>query len=121
MDNKLKWYVVEKQYVSYLKKFDDKIENINYNERLKPYIGILITIDEINYYVPISSVKEKHYKMKEDIDFIKITQNDRILGVLNLNNMIPIDIENFFEMEDFKYHEIMFVHKAGVTKEEDKK
>ena len=30
-------------------------------------------------------------------------------------------IENFFEMEDFKYHEIMFVHKAEFTKEEDKK
>ena len=60
MDNKLKWYVVDKEYVSYLKKFDDKVENINYTERLKPYIGILITINEINYYVPISSVKEKH-------------------------------------------------------------
>lgn len=38
MDNKLKWYVVDKEYVSYLKKFDDKVENINYTERLKPYI-----------------------------------------------------------------------------------
>ena len=60
MDNKLKCYVVDKEYVSYLKKFDDKVENINYTERLKPYIWILITINEINYYVPISSVKEKH-------------------------------------------------------------
>ena len=60
MENKLKWYVVDKEYVRYLKKFDDKVENINYKEKLKPYIGILITINETNYYVPISSVKEKH-------------------------------------------------------------
>ncbi|MBQ9659133.1 MAG: type III toxin-antitoxin system ToxN/AbiQ family toxin [Clostridia bacterium] len=103
MDNKLKWYVVDKEYVSYLKKFDNKVENINYTERLKPYIGILITINEINYYVPISSVKEKHYQMNEDMDFIKIMENDRILGVLNLNNMIPIDNEN---VRILKYKEI---------------
>ena len=107
MDNKLKWYVVNKEYVSYLKKFDDKVENINYSEKLKPYIGILITINEINYYVPISSVKEKHYKMNEDMDFIKLMENDRILGVLNLNNMIPIDNQNvkvlkYKEIEDYR-------------------
>ena len=99
----MKWYVVDKKYVNYLKEFDDKIENINYNDKLKPYIEILLIIDEINYYVPISSVKEKHYKMKEDIDFIKIMQNDRILGVLNLNNMIPIDNDN---VKVLKYEEI---------------
>ena len=103
MKNKLKWYVVDNQYVGYLKEFDNKVENINYNERIKPYIGILITINEINYYVPISSVKEKHYKMNEDMDFIKIMENDRILGVLNLNNMIPIDDEN---VKVLKYKEI---------------
>ena len=30
-------------------------------------------------------------------------------------------VENFFEMKDEKYHEIMFVHKAEFTKEEDQK
>lgn len=30
-------------------------------------------------------------------------------------------IENFFEMESHKYHEIMFVHKAEFVNEEDKK
>lgn len=114
MNNKLKWYVVDKQYVSYLKQFDNKIEDINYSERLKPYIGILITIDEVDYYVPISSVKEKHYSMKEDIDFIKITADDRILGVLNLNNMIPIDNEN---VKVLKYKEIEEYRKFKDDKE----
>lgn len=89
-ENKLKWYVADKEYVKYLRKFDKKVENIDYNTKLKPYIGILITINEFNYYVPISSAKEKHYKIKEGMDFIKIVQNDKIIGVLNLNNMIPI-------------------------------
>lgn len=71
-------------------KFDDKVENINYNDKLKPYLGILININNMNYYVPISSAKEKHYKMNENIDFIKIMKQERLLGVLNLNNMVPI-------------------------------
>ena len=103
MKDKLKWYVVDKEYVSYLKEFDNKVENIDYSNRFKPYLGIIITINEINYYVPISSVKEKHYKMNDDIDFIKISENDRILGVLNLNNMIPIDNDS---VKNLKYSEI---------------
>lgn len=87
---KLRWYVVNKEYVDFLQKHDKRVENIDYKVKLKPYIGIIIKINDFNYYVPISSVKEKHYKMKEDMDFIKIIQNNKILGVLNLNNMIPI-------------------------------
>lgn len=90
MKKKLKWYIVNKEYVSYLQKFDAKVENADYEAKLKPYIGVLIEINEMNYYVPVSSVKQKHYKMKEDIDFIKIVRNGEIMGVLNINNMIPI-------------------------------
>ena len=32
-----------------------------------------------------------------------------------------ITIENFFEIDSQKYHEIMFVHKAEFINEEDKK
>ncbi len=102
-ENKLKWYVANKEYVNYLRKFDSRVENINYDKKLKPYIGILITINEFNYYVPISSAKEKHYKIKEGMDFIKIKQDEKIIGVLNLNNMIPISSDNIKEL---KYKEI---------------
>lgn len=113
MRSKLKWYVVDKEYVQYLKRFDDKVENINYADRFKPYLGIIITIDETNYYVPISSVKDKHYKMNDDIDFIKINEGDRILGVLNLNNMIPINNRN---VKYLKYDEISEYRKFKTEK-----
>ncbi len=110
---KLKWYIVDKDYVNYLRKYDNKVENIDYANKLKPYIGILVTINDINYYVPISSAKEKHYKIKEGMDFVKIQEDNRIVGVLNLNNMIPIldnnvtelkykDIENYREFNSDK-------------------
>ena len=101
---KLKWYIVNKEYVKYLKLFDNKVENIDYDKNIKPYIGIVLNIDSFKYYVPISSPKEKHYKMEEDIDFIKIIdKKGSILGVLNLNNMIPI-LDS--EIEELKYDEI---------------
>ena len=67
---KLQWYIVNKKYVKYLKTFDNKIENIDYQNNLKPFIGIIININNFNYYVPISSPKKKHYKMKEGIDYV---------------------------------------------------
>ena len=101
---KLKWYIVNKEYVKYLKLFDSKVENIDYEKNVKPYIGIVLNIDNFKYYVPISSPKEKHYKMEEDIDFIKIIdKKGNILGVLNLNNMIPI-LDS--EIKELKYDEI---------------
>lgn len=100
---KLKWYVVDKDYVNYLRTFDNRVENIDYKTKLKPYIGILVTINDFNYYVPISSAKEKHYKIREGMDFIKIMQNDKIIGVLNINNMIPILDKNVTLL---KYKEI---------------
>ena len=113
-ENKLKWYIADKEYVNYLRQFDEKVENIDYNTKLKPYIGILITINEFNYYVPISSAKEKHYKIREGMDFIKIMQDDKIIGVLNLNNMIPISDEN---VKVLKYKEIENYRDFGSDKE----
>ena len=86
-----------------MQKYDNKVANIDYKVKLKPYIGIIVNINNFNYYVPISSVKEKHYSIKEDMDFIKISQKNKILGVLNLNNMIPILDE---DISILKYKEI---------------
>ena len=99
----LQWYIVNKKYVKYLKFFDNKIENIDYQSNLKPFIGIILNINNFNYYVPIYSPKGKHYRMKDGIDFIKIKKEDRILGVLNLNNMIPI-LNKYVKV--LKYNEI---------------
>ena len=35
---KLQWYIVNKKYVKYLKTFDNKIENIDYQEFLRDVV-----------------------------------------------------------------------------------
>lgn len=113
MNQKINWYIIKKEYIKYLQRFDNKVQNINYYNSYKPYVGIVFKMNEFNYYVPISSVKLKHYKMKENVDFLKLMYKGRILSVINLNNMIPVleddaillkyeDISSYFIFENEK-------------------
>ena len=88
-------YIVKEDYINYLKKFDDNIRD-NKNES-RPYIGILLEVNGMNYIAPLASPKEKHKSMKNNIDFFKLENGD--LGVINLNNMIPIPKEKYKEID----------------------
>lgn len=87
MDN-IKFYEVNPEYIDYLGKyakhlFQNKKEGQT-NER--KYIGVVLSINNVNYFAPLSSFKEKHKRMQETLDFIKIKR----YAVINLNNMFPI-------------------------------
>lgn len=87
----MRWYVVDKDYVNYLHSVDNKVEFIDYKNKLKPYFGIILQINDFNYYLPVSSSKEKHKTMKNNLDFLKLIDKDgKIIAVLNINNMIPV-------------------------------
>lgn len=101
-------YYVEEDYIEYLRNTDKTVmENKNGK---RPYVGVVLTIDGIPYYAPLSSPKKKHRTMKNGLDFIKIRNG--IYGAINFNNMIPvchsalikIDIEN---IEDDKYRNLL--------------
>lgn len=87
MDN-IKFYEVSAAYVDYLAPhaphlFRNKKDG-QQNER--KYIGVVFQINDLNYFAPLSSFKEKHKKMSDSIDFIKIKN----YAVINLNNMFPV-------------------------------
>ncbi|MBQ4059970.1 MAG: type III toxin-antitoxin system ToxN/AbiQ family toxin, partial [Lachnospiraceae bacterium] len=56
------------------------------NER--KYIGIVFQINGLDYFAPLSSFKQKHHRMKETVDFIKVKD----YAVINLNNMFPVPL-----------------------------
>lgn len=86
------WYVVDKKYINYLTQFDSRVGYVEYGERLKLHVGILLTIGDFHYYVPISSAKPKHQKMSNSLDFHKLQDESTgyLYAVLNINNMIPV-------------------------------
>jgi len=97
------WYIIDKDYVKYLHNYDNRVENIDYGEKTKPYIGIILKINDFNYYVPVSSAKPKHRNWKNSVDLFKIEDNSGLFGVLNINNMIPVSDEYLTKL---KYSEI---------------
>ena len=65
---------------------------MEYGERLKLHVGILLYYRRFHYYVPISSAKPKHQKMSNSLDFHKLQDESTgyLYAVLNINNMIPV-------------------------------
>lgn len=58
----MNWYVVDKEYVKHLSQSDSRVGYVEYGDRLKLHVGILLRVNETNYYVPVSSPKPKQHK-----------------------------------------------------------
>ena len=87
MDN-IKFYEISNKYIDYLSHhaphlfLNKKPRQINERK----YIGIILHINNVDYFAPLSSFKPKHKTMDEMVDFIKIKN----YAVINLNNMFPV-------------------------------
>ena len=86
--NDIKLYEVNAAYIDYLAPlashlFRNKKEG---QQNTRKYIGIVLTVNEMKYFAPLSSFKDKHKRMQEGLDFIKVKN----YAVINLNNMFPI-------------------------------
>ncbi len=86
------WCLIESSYIDYLKKYESRIPNINYgDEHIKPFFAPLFQMDNLVYVTQVTSPKPRHYKMKNQIDFIKYYSNDgKLIGAINLNYMFPV-------------------------------
>lgn len=91
--NRLNLYLIDIKYIRALAKVDDNVMSVSpqISKEKRPFIGIIIICGTQKYCVPLSSPKPKHTTMKNDIDFTKIYDGNKLIGVLNFNNMIPVD------------------------------
>lgn len=85
--DKINLYEIDSNYINYLSKFE---QHLFHNKKVtqnfsRKYIGIILKINGYNYFAPLSSFKEKHKKLSENKDFIKVGA----YSVINLNNMFP--------------------------------
>lgn len=88
----LELYHINGDYVSYLKSFDNNVQN-NYDntEHKKPYVGVVLNINSKEYFAPLTSPKAKHLKLRNsDPTTFKIKHNGKFIGSVLLNNMIPV-------------------------------
>jgi len=122
MSDNLKLYKINTNYINYLKKFQRHIWENKENHKTRPYVGIVLEINNYKYYAPLSSPKSKHISMKERLDFIKINHKNELKCVINLNNIIPIndsditliDIDN----EEEQYSNLLKVEIQEIRKKQ---
>ena len=87
MDN-IKFYEVSATYVDYLVPYAPHLfhNKQKKQQNSRKYIGVVLHIGDMNYFAPLSSFRDKHHKMSESLEFIKIKN----YSVINLNNMFPV-------------------------------
>ena len=95
MYKKFKIVKIDSNYCDFLRQYDKRVCYNAGNKDLRPFIGVLFTVNNFEYFAPLSSPKPKHIKLKNTLDLIKI--NDGVYGVVNFNNMIPVMKNNYKE------------------------
>lgn len=101
MEN-LNFYTVDLAYVEFLKKSEEehrgfsRVPNMEYGKNRKPKFlcGIVLQINKQDYYVPVSSYKEK----KPD-NFLIEAANGQVVSSLRFNYMFPVPKELISERQ----------------------
>ena len=67
-------YEIDSDYIKYLSSFE---QHLFRNKKVtqvftRKYIGIVLKINGFDYFAPLSSFKEKHKRLCETKDFIKV-------------------------------------------------
>lgn len=96
---KLNFYIIDDNYINYLSQYD---KHIAYNKNQKrPYIGVVVVIEEHYYFAPLFSPKQKHKTYKNNLTFFKIVniKTKKELGIIRFSDMIPVPKECVYLLE----------------------
>ena len=126
----MKFYTVSNDYITYLKICDSKVPD-NYDQA-RPFIGIVININDFDYIAPLSSPKPHLEKINNSkpscFKLFNRTNDKEFLGVINLNYMIPyyegeINLLDIDSITDEKYKGLIYkqFEYIKLNKEEIKK
>lgn len=120
LKNNLKFITIDQNYLKILYDSCSEVYYKPFDYKTKPYIGILILKNGMEYVIPLSSAKEKHKSWKNiDTDRLLIFENcekntftgkdiyvenkdgsfKHILSVIDLKKMIPIKSGLYVEVD----------------------
>ncbi len=128
------FYVINPDYLEYLYNIDSEVYyDLSYRKSMKTFLGIIVLVGNYNYFIPMTSAKEKHKKWKNvsdehfllyelvDInveiskDIYKFYSNKKkihVLSVLDIKKMIPVpngayEKLVFNKLKDMSYKELL--------------
>lgn len=131
-----KIYSVSDKYITYLRNVYPNVYSNKVNQRThtRKYIGIVLKIENYNYYIPMSSPKPTDYQVAGDRKVIKksivpiiriVIKNSKgekeLKGTLRISHMIPVpdselelyDFDNEIDnaYRDLVHNEIIYIRK----------
>lgn len=80
----IEFFDVDINYINYLKQYESKIPNIEYNNSNKFICGVVQKINDLNYYAPISS------KTSPQRTSLLIYDNQRVISSIKFAFMFPV-------------------------------
>lgn len=122
--NKLNFYIINNNYIQYLSKFDAHIA-YNKNET-RPYIGIILIVNNHYYFAPMFSPKSKHKTYKNNLTFFRMQsiKEKNELGIIRFSDMIPVPQQCVFvlDLEDksYAYRRLLSEQYKCINKTENK-
>lgn len=131
---KLNLYSISDKYIKYLRKYEEKIYDNKEDTRSKTrkYLGVVLTINDYNYYIPMSSPKKSDYidyknkVIRNDTKtIIRIHDKSRLYGTLRISNMIPVPITelepySIADEKDLKYRDVIIGELRYINKNTEK-
>lgn len=126
----MKFYYIRKEYLEYLRQIDNRImlEKEAYDSNFKFALGVVLIINDIEYFVPVSSIKRHQLDINGNLKkplrqtsipiIIDDNSNDKIVALLRFAYMFPVpqlekepivfsDIEDvqrrIFMQKEYKY------------------
>lgn len=121
---KLNFYIIDDDYIKYLSEFDKHIA-YNKNEK-RPYIGVVIIVEEHYYFAPLFSPKVKHKTYKDNLTFFRIinSKNKNDLGIIRFSDMIPVPEESIclldIKSKSYGYKRLLSEQYSYINKPENK-
>lgn len=103
-------YTVDEAYVDYLAPHTPQLFSSARVSQAhsRKYVGVVLAVGGHDYFAPLSSFKDKHRRMKNGLDFVKVKD----MAVVNLNNMFPVPVSccqrvDFAAERDRKYRALL--------------
>ncbi|HEM9292390.1 TPA: type III toxin-antitoxin system ToxN/AbiQ family toxin [Streptococcus agalactiae] len=88
--HEMKFYQIDTNYLNRLRQIDGRVphnkEFIGRKGKSRPYIGVMLSIDNVDYFVPLSSKKKRSSFVVMPI----YDDNNEQIATLMLNNMLPV-------------------------------
>lgn len=134
----MKLYSISDNYISYLREEFPRVYSNKEKARIhtRKYLGVVITMNNYNYYIPLSSPKIRHDYIdvdgkkeirKSSLIVIRIVSNEpkgkELKGTLQIGTMIPVPSSELIEYdidseEDLNYKNLVWKEMQFIRKNE---